>query len=74
MMLTDYIYAALNWAKYEILDDGIFQGEIPDCQGVLSHGKTLEKCRENLQDALEGWIILGLRLGHRLPILENIKI
>jgi predicted RNase H-like HicB family nuclease len=34
----------------------------------------LEECRENLQDALEGWIILGLRLGHQLPILENIKV
>ena len=47
MMLTDYIYAAMNRAKYEILDDGIFYGEIPDCQGVWSSGKTLEECREN---------------------------
>ncbi|MGL4499396.1 MAG: type II toxin-antitoxin system HicB family antitoxin [Planktothrix sp.] len=74
MMLTDYIYAGMNRAKYEILDDGIFYGEIPDCQGVWSSGKTLEECRENLQDALEGWIILGLRLGHRLPILDQINL
>ena len=72
MMLTDYIYTAMNRAKYEILDDGIFYGEIPDCQGVWSSAKTLEQCRENLQDALEGWIILGLRLGHQLPILDHI--
>jgi predicted RNase H-like HicB family nuclease len=73
MMLTDYIYTAMNRAKYEILDDGIFYGEIPDCQGVWSSAKTLEQCRENLQDALEGWIILGLRLGHQLPILDHIN-
>ncbi|VXD23017.1 conserved hypothetical protein [Planktothrix serta PCC 8927] len=74
MMLTNFIYAAMNRAKYEILDEGIFYGEIPDCQGVWSSGKTLEECRENLQDALEGWIILGLRLGHQLPILEDINL
>lgn len=28
-MLTDYIYVAMNRAKYEILEDGIFYGEIP---------------------------------------------
>ena len=74
MMLTNFIYAAMNRAKYEILDDGIFYGEISDCQGVWSSGKTLEECRENLQDALEGWIILGLRLGHQLPILDQINL
>lgn len=74
MMLTDYIYTAMNRAKYEILDDGIFYGEIPDCQGVWSSAKTLEQCRENLQDALEGWIILGLRLGHQLPTLDQINL
>ncbi|WP_338023073.1 hypothetical protein [Argonema galeatum] len=30
--------------------------------------QTLEACREDLQDALEGWIMLSLRLGHTFPI------
>ncbi|WP_409350526.1 type II toxin-antitoxin system HicB family antitoxin [Synechocystis salina] len=42
---------------------------MPDCQGVWSQGNNLETCRANLQDALEGWIILGLRLGHQFPTL-----
>ena len=28
----------------------------------------------DLQEVLEGWIILGLRLGHEMPIVEGIKL
>lgn len=73
-MLTNYIQAAMHKATYELLEDGTFYSEIPDCQGVLANAATLEACREDLQDALEGWIILGLRLGHTLPILNGIDL
>ncbi|WP_258169516.1 type II toxin-antitoxin system HicB family antitoxin [Nostoc sp. 'Peltigera membranacea cyanobiont' N6] len=52
-----------------MLEDGTFYGEILECQGVWANAATLEACREDLQDTLEGWIVLGLRLGHTLPIL-----
>lgn len=73
-MLTKYIGAAMRRATYEILPDGTFYGEIPDFQGVYANADTLEACREDLQDVLEGWIILGLRLGHEMPIVEGIKL
>ncbi|WP_375491753.1 type II toxin-antitoxin system HicB family antitoxin [uncultured Nostoc sp.] len=73
-MLTNYIRRAMHKATYELLEDGIFYGEIPECQGVWANAATLEACREDLQDALEGWIILGLRLGHTLPILDSIDL
>lgn len=64
-MLTEYIRAAMHRATYEILpDDGTFYGEIPGFQGVYANAASLEECREQLQEVLEGWIILGLRLGH----------
>ena len=66
-MLTDYIYAAMAQAHYEILDDGLFYGEIPVLRGVLATATTLEGCRAELQEVLEGWIMLGLRLGHTFP-------
>ena len=72
-MLTRYIQAAMNQAVYELLEDGSFYGEIPSCKGVWSSTDTLETCREELQDALRGWIILGLRLGHALPVLEELQ-
>ena len=70
-MLTEYINAAMKQATYEILSDGTFYGEIPDFQGVYANKKTLEACREELKEVFEGWIILGLRLGHSLPIEKN---
>jgi len=73
-MLTDYIHAAMTQAHYEILDDGSFYGEIPALQGVLAAADTLEACREELQEALEGWIILGLRLGHAFPPVGGVAL
>jgi predicted RNase H-like HicB family nuclease len=52
-MITEYIAGAMQKATYELLEDGTFYGEIPDCEGVWSQANTLESCRENLQDALE---------------------
>lgn len=73
-MLTEYIRSAMRLAKYEILSDGTFYGEIPGFQGVYANEETLEACREQLQEVLEGWIILGLRLGHALPIINGIEL
>ncbi len=66
-MLTNYIRAALRQAHYEILEDRTYYGEIPGFQGVYANANTLEECRTQLREVLEGWMILGLRLGHRFP-------
>ena len=73
-MLTDYLTGAMRAAKYEILPDGTFYGEIPGFQGVYANSDVLESCREELQEVLEGWIILGLRLGHVLPVVDGIDL
>ncbi len=73
-MLTKYIEAAMHRATYELLEDRTFYGRIPECQGVWAAAETLEACRDELQEVLEGWIILGLRLGHTLPIIDGIDL
>ena len=68
-MLTAYINAAMRKAHYEILPNGEgYFGTIEGLQGVWANADTLEACREELQEALEEWIVLGLRLGHQLPM------
>jgi predicted RNase H-like HicB family nuclease len=74
MLLSDYIRAAMRRARYEILSDGTYYGEIVGLQGVYANAPTLEECRDALQEVLEGWIILGLRLGHTLPELDGISL
>jgi predicted RNase H-like HicB family nuclease len=74
-MLTDYIQAALNRATYELLPDGEgYYGDIPGLDGIYGNAATLEACRADLQSALEGWIVLGLKLGHTLPVLDGIDL
>jgi len=74
-MLTKYIEAAMHRATYSILeDDGTYFGRIPDCQGVWANEETLEACRDELESVLEDWIILGLRLGHTLPVIDEIDL
>ena len=73
-MLTQYVQGAMKKATYEVLPDGTFYGEIPGFRGVLANTPTLEECREELQEVLEGWIIVGLRMGHELPIVDTIDL
>jgi len=73
-MLTGYIQAAMRRAKYEILSDGTFYGEILGFQGVYANAASLDECRAELQEVLEGWIVLGLRLGHTLPVVDGIDL
>ena len=74
-MLTKYIRAALKKARYEILpDDGTFYGEIPGFDGVWANADTLEECRDELEEVLEEWIILGMSLHQPLPIVDGFEL
>ncbi len=73
-MLIGYLRAAMRRAKYEILEDGTFYGEIPGFQGVFANADNLEDCRQQLQEVLEEWLVLGLRMGHPLPVVDNITL
>ncbi len=74
-MLIAYIRAAMERARYELIDDEEpYYGEIPDCPGVWATGKTLEECRRNLEEALQGWIVLRLKKGLELPPLGSVRI
>jgi len=71
-MLTAYIQTVMRLAKYEILGDGQYYSEIPGFQGVWAQADNLEACREELQSAFEDWLVLGLRMGHELPVVAGI--
>jgi predicted RNase H-like HicB family nuclease len=70
-VLSRYIRAAMQRARYEILsDDGSYYGEIPGFDGVLANAPTLEACRDQLQEVLEDWILIGISEQHELPQLD----
>jgi predicted RNase H-like HicB family nuclease len=73
-MISDYISAAMRHAHYELMENGHFYGSIVDCQGCWAEATTLEECREELQSTLEDWLLLGLQLGHQLPVIDGLDL
>ncbi len=73
-ILTDYVEHALAQAVYEKFEDGTFGGRIPSCAGVVAFGTTLRECEDELRSTLEGWILLGLKLKHPLPVIDGIDL
>ena len=73
-MLTSYIKNAMAAAHYELMEDGRYFGSISKCKGLCAEAKSLDECRSNLQATLEDWILLGLQLGHRLPVLGGVSL
>jgi predicted RNase H-like HicB family nuclease len=74
-LIIEYIEAALSHARYEIIkDDEPFYGEIPGLKGVWATGKTLEECRNNLRQVIDGWIIVRLRKNLPIPPVDGYTI
>ena len=73
-MLVEFVEAAMNHASYDKLETGEYYGEIPACPGVWATGKTLEECRQELQEVLEDWLLLKLRDGDKIPVIERINL
>ena len=74
-MISEYLDVAMDKAHYEMIDDPEpFYGEIRECQGVWATGKTLEECRRNLLETLEGWLVLSLQKGLPIPALDGISL
>ncbi len=73
-ILSEYIEQAMAQAVYDKLEDGTFTGRIPLCKGVVAFGTTLRECEDELRSTLEDWILLGLKLGHPLPVIGNIDL
>jgi predicted RNase H-like HicB family nuclease len=73
-VLTDYIQAAMGRAEYERMEDGAWFARIPGFDGLWASGATVEATRQELRESLEDWLLLGLRLGHALPVVDGLDL
>jgi len=73
-ILTDYIVQLLSLAEYNKPEEGSFVGSIPKSKGVISFDSSLAKCEAELRSTLEDWILVGLKLGHPLPVMGRINL
>lgn len=66
-MLSEFIAKQLKKARYKLLDDRSYFGEIPGLKGVWANANNLEDCRQELQEVLEDWLLLKIRAHERIP-------
>jgi predicted RNase H-like HicB family nuclease len=73
-VLSDYVARAMGEAVYDKLEDSTYAGKISSCPGVVAFAATLRECEDELRSTLEDWILVGLRLGHPLPVIAGIDL
>src|SRR5260370_42349252 len=72
--LSDYIAEVLKNAVYEKGEQlDVVVAEAPDLPGCLTQGATFEEARENLVDAIEVWLLSGLRSGEDPPEVNGCR-
>jgi hypothetical protein len=70
--LREYIAEVLKNAIYEKGEQlAVIVAEAPDLPGCLTQGATFEEARENLVDAIEVWLMSGLRNGEDPPVVNG---
>jgi len=73
-VISEYIERTLAQAEYDKLDDGSFSGRISSCKGVIAFASTLHQCEIALRSTLEDWLLVGFKLGHPLPVIDEIDL
>ena len=73
-VLSGYIGRALARAAYKKLEDGTYAGRITCCPGVVALRESLRSCEDELQSALEDWILVGLKRGQQLPVIDGLDL
>jgi len=73
-IISEYIEHALAQAEYDKLEDGSFSGRISSCKGVIAFASTLHKCEIELRSTLEDWLLIGFKLRHPLPVIDEISL
>jgi predicted RNase H-like HicB family nuclease len=64
----------MTHAVYDKLKDGTCASRIPPCKGVVAFGSTLRECEDELCSTLKDWILVGLELGHPLPVIASVNL
>ncbi|MFH0769000.1 MAG: type II toxin-antitoxin system HicB family antitoxin [Chloroflexota bacterium] len=73
-MLSQYIEKAMSRAVYDQLEDKTYCGRIPDCPGTIAFGRTLFECQNELRLVLEGWLLVKIRHGDILPVIDGVDL
>ena len=72
--LSRHIEAALKLAQYERDEYDMTVATVPGALGFFAQGETYEEARSNLEEVIEGNILLALQLGWEIPSIPGVEI
>lgn len=72
--LSKYVEKVLEKAEYCRDENGVVIAKIPKMNGFFAQGNNFEEARQNLQEVIEGNVILALQLGFSIPGLEYVDV
>ena len=49
-------------------------GKIRECHGTIAFGETLCQCQSELRSVLEGWLLVKIRHGDHLPVMDGLDL
>ncbi len=67
--MGQYVYSAMAKARYQVLEDGSYYGDVFLCPGVWATGETVEECRDALQEVLVEWLVSAYE--DREPMMDE---
>jgi len=73
-VLLRYIDQALRRARYRQLEDGSYCATVAGLRGVVAVAGSLEKCRDQLTEVVEEWVLVRVARGLRVPSLGGVRI
>jgi len=71
----EYVAEVLKNSVYEKGESSnVIIAEAPDLPGCFTQGRNFEEARENLIDAIELWITVGLKKGEEMPTINGVRL
>ena len=71
----EYVKAILKTAEYKGDSEvGCVVAIAPVLPGCMTQGDNFEEARDNLIDAIELWLTVGLREGQEMPLINGVKL
>src|SRR5689334_7527229 len=73
--LSEYLAEVLRNAVYEKGEElDVIVAEAPDLPGCVTQAASFEEARQNLVDAIEVWLMSGLRSGEDPPVVNGCRL
>jgi len=74
-MFAEYLRVAMRDVHYEDIDeDGTIFATIPGFDGLWANAATRSQVNEELESALEGWVLVNIAHHRELPIRGGIDL